>query len=159
MSWWTRVWWQAPLLWSVLSKHLIPRSGNQPEELVCTSLLRSFLPAGPLKQPRQRYNKHSTTFQLLLSPFPNRKFPFLSAVKPFHLVRSDNVSQSRACCTWIDWASMRTCQVCVMWRVDEVVRQGEIHIFRLVQLLWRDDSIFITGQITGETLKGDDTCT
>lgn len=69
MSWWTRVWWQAPPLWSVLSKHLIPRSGNQPEELVCTSLLRSFLPAGPLKQPRQRYNKHSTTFQLLLSIF------------------------------------------------------------------------------------------
>lgn len=54
---------------------------------------------------------------------------------------------------------MRTCQVGVVRRVDEVVRQGEAHIFRLVQLLWRDDSILIAGQIAGEALKGDNTCT
>lgn len=54
---------------------------------------------------------------------------------------------------------MRTCQVGVVRRVDEVVRQGEAHIFRLVQLLWRDNSILIAGQIAGEALKGNNTCT
>lgn len=37
------------------------------------------------------------------------------------------------------------------------MRQGETHVFRLVQLLRRDDSILITGQIAGEGLESDDT--
>lgn len=37
------------------------------------------------------------------------------------------------------------------------MRQGETHVFRLVQLLRWDDSVLITGQIAGEGLESDDT--
>lgn len=51
---------------------------------------------------------------------------------------------------------VRTCEVCIMRRVDDVVRQGETHVFRLVQFLWWDDSVLITGEVTGESLESDD---
>lgn len=92
MSWWTRVWWRVPPRRFVLSKHLIPRSGSQPGEPVCTSLPRSSLPAGPLKQPRNRYKTHWTTFHLLL-PLTGNSFHPLSSV------RSSNLSHSRSCVT------------------------------------------------------------
>lgn len=94
MSWWTRVWWRVPPQRSVLSKHLIPHSGSRPEEPVCTSLPRSSLPAGPLKQPRKRYKTHWTTFHLLL-PLTENCFVF----HPFSSVRSSNLFHSRSCVT------------------------------------------------------------
>lgn len=94
MSWWTRVWWRVPPRRFVLSKHLIPRSGSQPEEPVCTSLPRSSLPAGPLKQPRNRYKTHWTTFHLLLPLTGNS-----SVFQPLSSVRSSNLSHSGSCVT------------------------------------------------------------
>lgn len=43
--------------------------------------------------------------------------------------------------------------------VNEIVREGEGHVFALVQLLRRDDAVLLTIQIPGEAFHRDLTCT
>lgn len=38
---------------------------------------------------------------------------------------------------------VRTCEVCVVWGVDEIVREGKGHVFTLVQLLRGDDGVLL----------------
>lgn len=93
MSWWTHAWWRVLPQRFVLSTHLVPHSGSQPEEPVCTSLQRSSPPAGPLKHTRKRYKTHWTTFTSFC--LTGNSFVF----KPFSSVRSLNLLHSRACFT------------------------------------------------------------
>ena len=42
--------------------------------------------------------------------------------------------------------------------VDEVVGQRHGHVLALVQLLWGNDAVLLTAQVTGEAVHGDLTC-
>lgn len=48
-----------------------------------------------------------------------------------------------------------TCEVCVVWGVDEVVRQWLVHVVDDVQPLWRYDAVFVPSQIPSESLQTD----
>lgn len=48
-----------------------------------------------------------------------------------------------------------TRQVRIMRRVDEIVRQREAHVLRLIQFFWWNDSVLVAGQIAGERLERD----
>lgn len=52
-----------------------------------------------------------------------------------------------------------TCEVRVVRGVNEIVREGEGHVFALVQLLRRDDAVLLAAQIPGEAFHRDLTCT
>lgn len=43
--------------------------------------------------------------------------------------------------------------------VNEIVREGEGHVFALVQLLGGDDAVLLTAEIPGEAVNRDLTCT
>lgn len=51
-----------------------------------------------------------------------------------------------------------TCEVCVVWGVDEIVREGKGHVFTLVQLLRRNDAVLFCIQVPGEAFCWDLTC-
>lgn len=53
---------------------------------------------------------------------------------------------------------VRTCEVCVVWGVDEIMRKREGHVFALVQLLRRNDAVLFPIQVPGEAFHWDLTC-
>ncbi len=59
----------------------------------------------------------------------------------------------------IDRGFVHTCEVCVVWGIDEIVGEGKGHVLALVQLLRRDDAVFLPTQIPGKAFHWDLTCT
>lgn len=66
-------------------------------------------------------------------------------------------------CVWVcvfpgSVTDVFTCEVRVVWGVDEIVGEGEGHVFALVQLLRWDDAVLLSAQILGESFHRDLTC-
>ena len=77
---------------------------------------------------------------------------YQSGVKSSRVVAKQTERHAASMC-------VRTCEVCVVWGVDEIVGEGKGHVFTLVQLLRWDDAVLFSVQVPGEAFHRDLTCT